>query len=124
MAKIFLDANVFIDFIEERKDSVSIEGFNKDTLFISALSLHILLYITKQKIPVTKLSQIINLFSVTSVNESVCQDALLGPTDDFEDNVQLHSAAAVECDSFLTRDKKLLALHFFGKMSIVSEIQN
>lgn len=47
---------------------------------------------------------------------------LSGPTVDFEDNVQLHSAAEAECEIFLTEDKKLLKLGFFGKTHVVSQI--
>lgn len=35
---------------------------------------------------------------------------------------QLHSAAEAECDYFLTSDKKLLAMKFFGKTRIVSTL--
>ena len=37
-------------------------------------------------------------------------------------NVQLHGAAASACDYFLTSDKALLKLGYFGHMSIVSSL--
>lgn len=45
------------------------------------------------------------------------------PTSDLEDNIQLHSAAEADCDYFLTSDKKLLAMIYFGKTKIVSTLQ-
>lgn len=43
-----------------------------------------------------------------------------GPTKDLEDNIQLHSAAEAESDIFLTADKKLVDMKFFGKTQIIS----
>lgn len=54
--------------------------------------------------------------------ELIAQSALLGPVADFEDNVQLHSAASADCDFFLTSDKKLLDMKFFGKARIIQEL--
>jgi len=48
--------------------------------------------------------------------------AISGPTDDFEDNVQLHSAAQSDCDYFVTHDSKLLQMKFFGKVKIVEKL--
>lgn len=47
--------------------------------------------------------------------------ALEGPTVDFEDNTQLHSAAEAECDYFLTNDEKLLKMKFFGKTRLTNK---
>jgi predicted nucleic acid-binding protein len=122
MAKIFLDANIFIDLLEKRTD-LSIDEFKEDTIFISPLSIHILLYVTKKKIPSEKLSGMLNFFSLMPLTESICQDAMIGPTSDFEDNIHLHSAIEADCEIFFTRDKELLDLRFFGKMRIVKEIE-
>ena len=56
------------------------------------------------------------------MNEKIVDAALTGPTVDFEDNVQLHSAAEEDCNLFLTSDKKILAMKFFGKVKIAGEI--
>lgn len=53
-------------------------------------------------------------------DSAIAEKALVGPTSDFEDNVQLHSAAEAECDIFLTEDKKLSDMKFFGKVRIDS----
>lgn len=121
MAKIFLDANIFIDIVEKRGD-IELDEFKGHDIFVSPLSLHILLYIMKQKIPYKKLSLLIDSFSVVALDESVTNLSTVGPTSDFEDNVQLHSATEAECDYFLTHDQKLLDLKFFGKTRLVTNL--
>ena len=121
MAKIFLDTNVFIDYIEQRKP-IDMEVFEGHEILISPLSVHILIYVRKHKIPHTKLNQLIENFSLISFNVLISQKSLQGPTKDFEDNVQLHSAAEAECDYFLTSDKKLLSMKFFGRTKIDSQM--
>lgn len=122
MARVFLDANAFIDLLEER-GRMAKEALNGHDLFVSTLSLHILMYVTKQKIPYTKLLSIIDLFLLVPLGNAIANEALVGPTTDFEDNVQLHSAAEAECDLFLTSDEDLLSLAFFGKTRIVSSLR-
>lgn len=121
MEKIFLDANILIDLVEKRKD-LQPEDFASYDVFITPLSAHILMYITRKKVPYLTFSEIIKSFSVVMFDEIILKQSLAGPTDDFEDNVQLLSAAEAECDLFLTEDKKLLNLKFFGKMQVVSNI--
>lgn len=121
MARIFLDANYFIDLVEQRRE-IEISQFLSHALFLSPLSLHVLIYVYRYKIPNKNLAKITRYFSLVSLNEIVTQRALLGPTDDFEDNLQLHSAAQAKCDFFLTHDKKVLRLGYFGNTQIVQEL--
>lgn len=60
--------------------------------------------------------------NVIPFSEDVLKKSLNGPTSDFEDNVQLHSAAEAECDYFLTNDEKLLKMKFFGKTEIRNSV--
>lgn len=122
MAKIFLDANYFIDLVEERKQAVSLNNFVDHQLFISSLSVHILTYLYKYKIPDKGLNIALKRFNIIDFDKQIVGASVLGPTIDFEDNVQLHSAAEAECDFFLTEDKKLLNLKFFGKTKIVNTL--
>ena len=122
MAKVFLDANYFIDLVEERKQEVSLNKFREQQLFISSLSIHILTYIYKYKIPDKGLNVALKKFNIIDLDKQVVDKSLLGPTSDFEDNIQLHSAAEAECDLFLTEDKKLLDLKFFGKTKIANSM--
>ena len=119
MAKVFLDANVFIDLIEKRKP-ISIEELSLHTLYLSPLSVHIMIYLYKYKIPDERLANIDRFFKLVPFNTRLIVQALDGPTANLEDNIQLHSAAEAECDTFLTGDDQLLKMKFFGKVKILS----
>src|SRR3989344_5388606 len=99
MARVFLDANILIDLLEKR-GQITQESLDNHELFISPLSVHISAYITKRKVPNSELIAIVDDFTVTIFDEQICNKALQNPTTDFEDNVQLHSAAQAECDIF------------------------
>ena len=121
MAKIFLDANAFIDLIEKRAhfDEADLIG---NLLFISPLSIHIISYLYKYSMLEDKLKNLHEVFTIIPVVQQVVFNALNGPTIDFEDNVQLHSALDAECDIFLTQDAKLLDMKFFGDIQIQSKL--
>ena len=121
MAKIFLDANIFIDLVENRSQ-LSINDLDNHDIFISVLSLHILMYVAKRKIPYEKLTNTLDMFLIVDFDQVIYYKSLAGPTSDFEDNVQLHSAASAECDMFITGDKQLLNLKFFGKTQIAQSL--
>lgn len=123
MAKIFLDTNILINLVEKRNETVNPSNLQEHIIFISPLSVHVLIYVTKHKIPYPKLTEIIELFSLVAFDEAIIYKALTGPTNDFEDNTQLHCAAEAECDLFLTEDKGLRTLKFFGKTKIISPLQ-
>lgn len=119
MDKYFLDTNCLIDLVEER--DLSYSNFLEDkNLSISALSIHILTYVVKHRVPHKNLNMIDESFNITSVDRKISLRAMEGPTSDFEDNTQLHCAAECGASVFLTNDKKLLNLAFFGKMKIIS----
>jgi len=121
MASVFLDANVFIDAMEERRE-VRIGDFSEHTLVVSPLSVAVLAYLYKYHIPEEKLSQQLEFFNFQDLDATRALLAAEGPTSDYEDNLQLHSAAAAECDIFLTQDKELLKLKFFGKTRILAQM--
>lgn len=121
MAKVFLDTNYFIDFAERNKTDLftSLEG-NK--LYISSFSILVLAYVYKYKIPNQKLKKLTEKIYITPINRSVLEPSYEGPTEDLEDNIQLLSAATSDCDIFLTNDKRILKMKFFGKTKILSEL--
>lgn len=121
MAKVFIDVNCLIDISEDRHNP-AIDRLDAHQTIISILSVHILCYITKRKIPDEALNELLASFAIVIFDQKVLQKSLTGPVNDFEDNVQLHSAAEAEADYFLTSDKKLLDLKFFGKLKIVAKI--
>lgn len=117
MAKVFLDANIFIDLVENRKP-IDRKLLYTHSIYLSPVSVHILTYLYKYRIPDKRLANIDRFFKVIPFNVDITIEALGGPTADFEDNVQLHSAAQAEADFFLTNDDKLLKMKFFGKTEI------
>ena len=119
MGKIFLDTNVYIDIIKKRTDR-ELKDFQGQDVFISPLSIHILAYVYKYKIPDRELDSNREVFNLVPFGKAITDKALIGPTSDFEDNVQLHSAAEADCDIFLTEDKTLLDMKFFGKLRITN----
>lgn len=118
MAKVFLDSNYFIDAVHRSPEKKILDGLKDNIVYVSTLSVHIYCYIYKIKTPNRSLFLQIDKFQLIDFNEKICSKALLGPTRDFEDNIQLHSAAEAECDIFLTEDRKLLDMKFFGKLKI------
>lgn len=119
MSSVFLDANFLVDLLENRRP-ISLNDFEGHILFASPLSFHIAAYAFKYKIPNQKLGELINDLQIVSLNNQILEKALSGPTPDLEDNIQLHSAAASDCNVFLTSDAKLLRMKFFGKARIAS----
>lgn len=119
MAKVFLDTNLYIDVIKRAKEKW--ESLRGNLLFISPLSTHILFYTYKLKVPDQEADKLQEQFGIVPLTKNIIDYALQGPTADFEDNVQLHSAAESECHYFLTADKKMLGMKFFGRTQITSE---
>lgn len=119
MAKVFLDTNYFIDAIHRRPEKQILEYLVGHVIYSSTLSFHIYCYVYKIKLPNEKVSAQKEKFQIVDFSEGVLERSLNGPTKDFEDNIQLHSAAESECDFFLTNDRRMLAMGFFGKVQIV-----
>lgn len=120
MARIFLDANSYIDVSKRSKEKL--EPLRNNFLFISPLSIHILFYTQKLKVPDGELNKMEELFGIVPLTKYIIDKAVQGPTSDLEDNIQLHSSSEAECDIFLTNDAKLLKMKFFGKTEILSNI--
>ncbi len=121
MAKIFLDTNILIDLIEQRR-KITWDRFLGNSLYISTLSINIYLYTHKGKVPNKKVADAQSYFNYLALSGSIVKNALLGPTNDFEDNIELHSAASEECHFFLTEDKQLLRMIYFGKVKIINNV--
>ena len=116
MARVFLDTNFYIDITKRAKEKWMLLSGN--LLFISPLSTHILFYARKLKVPDQEVNDLQEQFGIVPFTEHILDKALVGPTEDLEDNIQLHSAAEADCDLFLTSDRKLLSQKFFGKVRI------
>lgn len=122
MAKVFCDANYFIGLVN-RTPETEVNILEGQKGYISVLSCHILCYVNKVKLPDKKIQAYAEDFIFVPLTDSIIEKAFDGPTEDMEDNIQLHSAAEAECDYFLTSDKKILAMTFFGKAKIVDTLE-
>lgn len=121
MEKIFLDANYFIDLIMHRSEAKP-DDFESFSIFVSSLSLHIFIYLSKKKLPWEDTTELFDYYNFVAMDVDILSKALCGPTSDFEDNVQLHSAVVSDCSIFLTRDKDILKLGYFGSVRISSSL--
>src|SRR3989344_3983620 len=101
MARIFLDTNTFID-INERRDPELLELLVNCSLYISVISIGIWAYIYKRTVPSPSFAKLADTFNLVDVTEDIATKSFLGPTNDFEDNVQLHSASEANCTVFIT----------------------
>lgn len=124
MARVFLDTNIFIDALHRAPEKQILENLEGNILYASTLSFHIYCYTFKVKIPNKEVVLQKEKFQLVNLSEDILEKALDGPTNDLEDNIQLHSATEAECDFFLTSDEKLLKLKFFGKTEIKPDILN
>lgn len=122
MAKVFLDTNYFIDAIHRKPEKQILDSLEGHLVYISPLSFHIYCYLYKIKMPNKKILSQKEKFQLVDFSNDILEIALDRPTTDLEDNVQLHSAIQADCDFFLTEDKKLLALKFFGKLQIINQL--
>lgn len=119
MAKLFFDTNYFINLYSKRVPlKISLNELENHDLYVSVLTYHIFAYSYKIKIPNKELVASVDKFFLVGLNEKILKNALTGPTQDLEDNIQLHSGAESDCDFFLTHDQKLLDMKFFGKTAI------
>lgn len=117
MEKIFLDTNTFID-ITERRDPMLENSLLNCGLYVSVISIGIWAYIYKRDVPGLNFDRLFNAFNVVDGTSIEAVKSSQGPTNDFEDNMQLHAAVESECSVFLTKDAKLLKLGYFGKVRI------
>ena len=119
MAKVYFDTNFFIDLIN-RRTKVNLHQFLGHQLHITPLSIHIYAYTYKIAIPNESLKDYTKFFNLISLTKTTINRSLQGPTNDLEDNIQLHSASQASCQYFLTRDKPLLKLKQIGSTKIIS----
>ncbi len=120
MARVFLDTNYYFDITKRAKEKL--EPLREYLLFISPLTTHILFYTFKLKVPSEELDEVQEQLGIVPLTKHILDKALEGPSSDLEDNIQLHSAAEADCDFFLTSDKKLLKMKFFGKVKIIGNL--
>lgn len=119
MDKLFLDANVVIDFLCERSDnfykpvaSLMVKGYNKEIkLCCSTLTLATAsCLMERSKIDhsevLRKISDMISICELANVDRNVVTQALSSEFLDFEDDMQYFSAKEWGADVIITRNKK------------------
>lgn len=113
--KVFLDTNIALDFIMERKDFV--DDARKviayclnchHTLYLSSISYANISYIARKgykgKSPCELLRMLRKMTRVSISDENVVDNALAADNKDFEDAMQYHSASSVNADIIITRN--------------------
>mgnify|MGYP001581370724 CR=1 FL=1 len=123
MARVYLDTNILIDLTEKRGNKFLANNLDQHTVCISPLSIHVLFYSYKKKIPDQNSNEIFANIKIIDFTQNILLKSLQGPTGDLEDNIQLHSAAEADCNYYLTADASLLKMRFFGKTKIVSSLR-
>ena len=118
MDRLFLDANVIVDFLCERSDfylpaaKLMVKSYNKEIeLCCSTLTLATASYLMeKGKVSQAeifhKISDMISICELADVDRDVVEQALSSGFMDFEDALQYFSAKKWGADIIITRNKK------------------
>ncbi len=118
MNLFFIDTNVIIDFLADRKPfslnaaklfELSIS--KKVKLYISAVSYNNIYYILKQSLShkdtITLLSSLSEMTEVVDITKTVIQQAVKSEFKDFEDAIQYYCALSInKLEIIITRDIK------------------
>lgn len=115
MKRIFLDTNILIDYIDNRKDADAAEqifacGFSGEALlFASSLTFANMAYVIKGRTQVKKydaLRQMANVVEILPLSKQEVMAAIAQPVKDFEDMLQYQCAKAASCDYIITNDRR------------------
>ena len=115
--KVFIDTNIFLDFIERRPEGV-VEAYaifglaakGSINMLVSDLSIANMKYSTRKTIPISEFYKMIKLsrelFTIVPIGERAVDRALDLETRDFEDALQYFSAEYAGADCIVTRNIK------------------
>jgi predicted nucleic acid-binding protein len=117
MTRIFLDTNVILDLLAERKpfyESIAklatLADQKKLVLVTTPLSFTTIEYILKRnenaEIVIDKLRKFKIICEVCDVNKEIVEKGLNSNFKDFEDSIQYYSAVEANCSIFITRNGK------------------
>lgn len=117
MQKVFLDTNIVIDFLGERKDFyepvakvLTLADYKKITLFTSPTSISNTYYLLSKfensKIALEKIRKFKLICEISIMDNEVIEKAINSGFKDFEDAMQYFSALAANCDLIITRNEK------------------
>lgn len=117
MHRIFIDSDIILDILAERKpfydfaaklftliDQGKISAFTSPIVFAN---LHYILTKFSSKKSATKsLIKMKSIISVLPVDDKIIESALISDFSDFEDAIQYHTAKANNINFIITRNKK------------------
>lgn len=116
VTRVFLDANIVLDFLLKRKDYDEVRKIialaleKKFQVFISPSILHIVSYWLIKAYGSAKSKDLLLLLladvKIIDANQEVVNLALTSPMDDIEDALQYYTALHHKVDYFVRRDKK------------------
>jgi predicted nucleic acid-binding protein len=118
MKSFFLDTNVIIDFLADRKPFAeaaahlfSLALDNKLKIYCSAISFNNIYYLIRQththSITVGLLDEIFEMTEIISVGEKIINQSLKSDFRDFEDAIQYYCALTIiRMDCIITRNTK------------------
>lgn len=118
MQQLFLDTNVVIDFLADRKPFsipaariFNYSAESKINLFISAVSYNNIYYILRQSLTsketIKLLDELSELTDIADVTKSIIKRSLKTDFKDFEDAIQYHCALSIsKLDAIVTRNTK------------------
>lgn len=118
MKHLFLDTNVIIDFLADRKpfsDKAALifdkAVAGKLKIYISAVSYNNIYYILRQSFSnndtIKLLNQLNEMTEIADVTKAIIKQALRSEFKDFEDAIQYHCALSLsKLDMIITRDTK------------------
>ncbi len=117
MQKVYLDTNVLLDFLGERKGFylpmarlLTLADEKKIEVYVSAISMATTYYILSKyesaKAALEKIRKFKMLCKLSIIDDEVMERAINAGFSDFEDAIQYCSAVATGCDTIITRNEK------------------
>lgn len=117
MQKIYLDTNIVLDFLGERKPFYEVSAKvltladnKKIKIFVSPITISTAYYVLAKfesnKVALEKIRKFKLLCEVSVMDNEVIDKAIISDFKDFEDALQYFSAISSNCDLILTRNEK------------------
>lgn len=113
VSRVFLDANVLLEIIYDRPKAQLVHDIlvkNRGNIYISPLSVHLILYFGLRVANLKTLETFITDYKILSMDSHDIRWAFTNVrNNDFEDALQLAVAIRNGCDEFITQDKDLIS---------------
>jgi predicted nucleic acid-binding protein len=115
MEKLFLDTNLLLDFVLDRKPFsdqaeriIQLRFTHKKRLFTSALSIANVAYVVRKagQNPFLVITEMMEWVEIVSLTKAEFSQTIKSTFKDFEDALQFYTALEVGADVIITRDLK------------------